>query len=118
MAIPQMTPAEIRDATLSQLRAARTAMFSAEWMLSLEGKDKQTQTNAAKQLLRVHHAIQQLENAELATIKDDLLKNEEDLANGRVKLGNALRTLNRVKSVLNALSGLLGVIAKVAKLIL
>lgn len=114
----QMTPAEIRDATISQLRAARTEMLSADWMLSLEDKDKQTQTDAAKQFMRVQHAIQRLENEELAKIKDDLVKNEKDLAKGRDRLGKALKNLSRVEDVLNAVNSLLGVVSKVVKLIL
>ena len=113
-----MTPAGIRNATLSQLREARTEMLSAEWMLALEGQEQKTRTDAAKQLMRVQHAIQQLENTELAKIRDDLQANEKDLAKGTARLGKALKKLNQVKSVLNAASGLLGVVAKIVPLLL
>lgn len=113
-----MTPAEIRNATLSQLRSARTAMLSAEWTLSLEGKDSKTQAKAARQFMRVHHAVQKLGNAELAAIKDALLQNESALAQGREKLAKALENLNRTKSVLQAAGKLLDIVSRVAALIL
>jgi len=113
-----MTPAEIRNATLSQLRAARTDMLSAEWTLALEGKDAKTQKEAAQRFLRVHHAVQQLENAELAKIRDALLENEKELAKGTARLGKALKNLSQVKTVLNAASSLLGVVAKIVPLLL
>lgn len=113
-----MSPSEIRDATISQLRAARTKMLSAEWTLSLEGKDKETQESAAKEFLRVHHAIQKLENEELAKIRDDLLQNEKELAQGCADLAKALKNLDRTKSVLAAIGGLLDIVARVTQLLL
>jgi hypothetical protein len=113
-----MTPAEIRDATITQLREARTKLLSASWVLSLEGKGEKTQANAARQLMRIHHAIQKLENEELSNIRDALVANEKDLEKGTAKLGKALKNLGRVKSVLTAVNGFLGVIARVIPLIL
>ena len=113
-----MSPSEIRDATVSELRAARRKMLSAEWTLSLEAQDKKTQESAAKEFLRVHHAIQKLENEELAKIRDDLIQNETALAQGRARLAEALKKLNRTKSVLQAVSGLLDIIARVTPLLL
>jgi hypothetical protein len=113
-----MSASEVRNTTLSQLRAARTAMLSARWTLSLEEKDQKTQEDAAKEFLRVHHAIQKLENAQLAEIRDALLENEQALAEGSQKLAKALKSLNRTRDVLNATSQLLAIVARVASLLL
>lgn len=113
-----MSPSEIRDATLSQLRAARTAMMSARWTLSLEDKDKETKEEAAKQLLQVHHTIQKLENTELSGIRDKLLENDGELAKGREALENALKSLNKTKEVLGAVDSLLKIVARVVPLLL
>ena len=93
-------------------------MLSARWKLSLEGKDQKTKERASEEALKVHHAIQELENAELATIRDKLLENEKDLAKGREKLGEALEDLKKTKDVLNAIAGFLGVVARIVKFII
>ena len=100
------------------MRQARKSLLSAEWTLSLEGKDDETKKQAANELLRVHHAIQKLENAQLTDIKDKLLENVRELEKGRERLANALTKLNQIKSVLNSVSGFLNIIGKVKKLIL
>lgn len=112
-----MSASEIRKETLKQLRAARTGMMSAEWMFALEKAEPETQVQAAKQLLRVHHAIQKLENAELADIRDKLLENEAALARGADQLESALENLVQVKAVLKAVAGLLVTAARIVALI-
>jgi hypothetical protein len=112
-----MSPSEIRKQTLKQLRAARTGMMSTEWMFALEKADPETQVRAAKELLRVHHAIQKLENAELADIRDKLLENEAALAQGADQLESALENLVQIKAVLKAVAGLLVTAARIVALI-
>ncbi len=112
-----MSPSEIRKATLKQLRETRKSMMSTRWTLSLEKKDEETQARAAKELLRVHHAIQKLENQQLADIRDKLLENEADLAAGREKLAAALQDLKKTKTVLKSVSGLISIVARVLPLL-
>jgi hypothetical protein len=108
-----MSALQIKNATLTQLRAARLSMMSAGWVLALEKKDAATQTQAAKGLLRVQHAILKLENAQLSSIRDKLLENDAALATGADKLNGALQNLQQVQSILKAVTGLLAVVGRV-----
>lgn len=108
-----MSPSSLRKMTLKELRAARRAMLSAQWMLHLETGDAEAQAAAGKELLRVHHAILRLENEQLAEIRDALLENEADLVAGTRSLSEALDDLSRVDDVLGAVGEVLGVVGKV-----
>lgn len=112
-----MSPSEIRAAVLKQLRTARKSMMSARWTLSVEKMDEPTQTRAARELLRVHHAIQKLENQQLAEIRDRLSENEDDLIAGRDGLASALEDLNETRTVLSAVSGFVSIVARVVPLL-
>jgi hypothetical protein len=93
-------------------------MGSARWKLSLEKKSEKTKEKAAKVRLQIHHRIQELENAELAALKDALVQNESALDKGREDLAKALESLNKTTAVLRAASGLLNVVARVLALAL
>lgn len=108
-----MSPSGLRDMTLKELRAARRAMLSAPWTLSLETADEETQAAAGKELLRVHHAILKLENEQLSGIRDALLDNETDLIASTESLSEALDDLSRAEDVLHAVSKALSVVGRV-----
>jgi len=108
-----MTPSEIRAATLQQLRATRTAMMSAAWVLPLESKDAATQAEAAQKLVEVQQTILKLENAQLSEIRDALIANEAQLSRRIDKLGQALSNLKQVKTVLKAVTAVIETAAKV-----
>ena len=112
-----MTPSEIRDATLSQLRAAKTQMMSNRWLAAVKTKTPDERTLAAETLFKIQDAILELTNAELAGIRDDLLANEAELTTGRQALATALGDLKKVKTVLNAASGLLAVVGRIISLV-
>jgi septal ring factor EnvC (AmiA/AmiB activator) len=112
-----MSPSKIRTATLKQMRAARKSMMSMRWILQLEGKNASTKTLAAKELLRVHHAIQKLENQQLANIRKKLIKNETDLLQGEKSLSKALKDLKQTEKVLSEVSKFLTVVGRVVKLL-
>jgi hypothetical protein len=112
-----MNPSDIESMTLKQLRATRKAMFSAQWMLSLQSADAATQSDAAHQMLAVNHAIVTLENQQLADIRDQLIANEAALTTGAQDLSQALADLSKVKNVLSAVTGFLGVVGKVVPLL-
>lgn len=113
-----MNPSDIKSMTLSQLRATRKAMFSAQWMLSLETADPATRTSAAQQMLAVNHAIVTLENGQLDSIRQQLIANETDLTTSAQALSNALADLSKVNSVLTAITGFLGIIGRIVPLLL
>ena len=112
-----MNATKQRDATLKQLRATRRQMMSTQWCLTLEAQDEETQTAAARTLLGIQHAIRKLENQRLAGIRDALRQNESSLIDGRNRLENALKNLERVTEVLDAAANILKVIGRIVKLI-
>jgi len=108
-----MSPSSLRKMILKELRAARRAMLSAQWMLHLEAGDAEARTAAGRELLRVHHTILRLENEQLTEIRDALQENEGDLVAGTRSLGEALDDLSRVGDVLGAVGEVLGVVGRV-----
>ena len=112
-----MSPSAIKSMTLSQLRATRTAMFSAQWMLTLEDADPASRTSAAQQMLAVNHAIVTLENEQLANIRDKLVANEADLTAGSQSLSAALEDLSKANTVISAVTKFLGTVGKVVTLL-
>lgn len=112
-----MSPSEIRSAVLKQLQAARVSMMSARWTLSLEKMDAPARTQAANELLRVHHAIQELENQQLTEISDKLRDNEPDLLKGRDRLASALEDLKNTERVLTAVSSFISVVGRIVPLL-
>lgn len=113
-----MNPSDIQSMTLKQLRATRKTMFSAQWMIALQGADAATQSDAAHQMLAVNHAIVTLENKQLSDIRDQLVANEADLTSGAQELSQALTDLAKVKNVLSAITGFLGVVGKIVPLLM
>ena len=112
-----MSASETLAATLKELRATRLDMMSTEWFLAIENKDDDTKADAAKNLLQTQHAIRKLENTQLADIRDKLIENETDLQAGIDNLESKRENLNRVKSVLSAVTGLLGIVGRIITLI-
>jgi hypothetical protein len=111
-----MTPEEIRDLTLEQLRETRLAMMSAPWLIELK-KNPEKKTEAADTLLMVNSAILELENAEFASIRDKLEQNEDALTEGAAELKNALQTVGNVGRILEVATKLLGIAARVVTLL-
>lgn len=111
-----MNPSDIELMTLQQLRATRKAMFSAQWMLSLQDADPATKAAAARQMLMVNHVIMVMENKDLSEIRDQLVANEAALSVGAQALSQALAELGKVKNVLSAVTGFLGTVGRVVPL--
>ena len=112
-----MSASETLAATLTELRATRLDMMSTKWFLALETKDDDTKADAARKLLQTQHAIRKLENTQLADIRDKLIDNETDLQAGIDNLESKREKLNQVKSVLSAVTGLLGIVGRIITLI-
>lgn len=111
-----MTPSEISNQTLEQLRETFLKMTSPEWDLALMGKPEDVVNEAAKTLLLVQRARLRLDNAELADIRDKLVANEKDLEEGRDQLNKSLERLDQIEGALNAITSLLDVVARVIPL--
>jgi hypothetical protein len=112
------TVAEIESKTLDELRQVQMLMESPRWVFSLEDEPAKIQLKAAREKLRVQHAIVSLENAILGELRDKLAANEADLEAGRTRLETARQRLEGVAQVVNAVDGFLDVVARVVPLLL
>ena len=110
-------PFQIRKETLKQVRTTFLKMSSAEWDLALMNKSDKEKKRAALEYARVQRARLRLGNAELAKIRDKLLKNEQKLEEGRTRVAKALQDLKDVKAVLGTVSSFLDVIGRVVALV-
>ena len=112
-----MAASTTKNETLKALRAARTTMMSAAFVLRLDRQTQATQEEAAQALWKTQHAIRRLEDAEIGAIRDSLVDNEPALTAGRHRLEQTLQNVRRVRSVLAGVSRFLGVVGKVITLI-
>jgi hypothetical protein len=108
-----MTPGEIRDATLKELRATRQSMHQLEWDMALDGEPVAVQREAAIARLNVGKAIIALQNAQLAEIRDDLVENEDELSAGIAALAKKRDNLKKVKETLDVVDEVLSVLRQV-----
>jgi len=111
-----MAPFEIRRSVLAALRKLIGRLMSPEWDQALEGETEGAVAAAALSLLRAQRIRLRLENAELATIRHELRRNEQALAAGRAALDEALEDLGGVRTVLEAATGFLGAVGRIIAL--
>jgi hypothetical protein len=109
-----MAPNEILKETLASLRETRRKLMSQDWHDAIEGKAPAERRKAAMALFQVQEALLVLGNAELAAIRDKLKENEKELLKGTKNLYKALGNLKRVKKVLETITALLKVAARIA----
>ena len=88
-------------------------MLSPEWDASLQEATPAQRRAALRELLRVQHARLALGNAILQEIAEDLKRNEAGLVEGQKSVQSALDRLASVTSVLTAVGGLVGVVARI-----
>ena len=112
-----MSPGNTKKEILKQLRQTRNNMMSAAWIDAVREQSVEVRHEAALKRADIIDAIHELENAELAEIRDKLIENEAELLEGTAELGQALENLEKVKGVLDAVGKLLGVVAKVVKFV-
>ncbi len=112
-----MSPGNTKKEILKQLRQTRNEMMSAAWIDAVREQSVEIRREAALKRADIMDAIHQLQNAELAEIRDKLIENESELLKGTAKLGQALENLEKVKKVLDTASKLLGIVARVVKFV-
>jgi hypothetical protein len=110
-------PAELKDMTLKELRASRKAMMSGPWKVFIQKQPVEVRRDAALKAVDIEQAILELENADLAAIRDKLVANETDLLAGVDALARARQNLAQVQMVLEAVGTLLSIAAKIAKFV-
>lgn len=111
-----MPPDKVLEQTLACLRETRRKLLSGEWDDALAGRTPEEKRSAADTLSKVQKALLTLENTELATIRDKLRENENDLIQGTNKLNGALANLQDVKKVIETVNELLQIAARLAPL--
>ena len=109
-------PWEIHREVRAALGKMRNAMLSPEWDAALDGATDAQKLQAARTLLRVQSAYLRLGNAELEEIRDALVSHRESLLAGKKELEGALRSLKRVRRVLEATAQFVALVARVIPL--
>jgi hypothetical protein len=71
-----MSPSNITKETLKKLRQTRKEMMSAAWLDAIGKKSVEVRREAAFKLLDTNSAIHELQNTNLAKIRDKLIANE------------------------------------------
>jgi ABC-type transporter Mla subunit MlaD len=111
------TPGQLRDQSLKDLRAARAAMNTAEWLLGLNALSPNERRSAALCKIDTHHMIVELENAKLAEIADALKANGADIGTSTQNMRNQLAQLNQVRAVIDGISRVLQVLGRIIPLL-
>ena len=112
-----MEALKIRDLTAGCLRNIVEMMMTFEWHKAVAKLSEEKERKKAKLLLvKCHEARLILENSELKEISDKLEENKDALINGEKKIEEALKNLDDVKNVLNAVNSLLSVVTRVVTL--
>ena len=112
-----MDAAQIYSLTLQQLNKTVVRLTSPDWDAKVQGASSEQRQNALAELLRVQHARLVLGNAAMQDIAQQLKANEQSLLDGQKALQAELDKMATVESVLNAISSLVNVVAKVLPLI-
>jgi hypothetical protein len=112
-----MSPGNIRKEILKQLRQTRNEMMTAAWIDAVREQPDEVRREAAFKRADIMDAIHELQNAELAEIRNKLMENENELLKSTTKLGQALENTEEVKKVLTATGKLLETVAKVVKFV-
>ena len=108
---------ELYTQILRKLNEAIERMTSAEIDLLLQDATAEARQRAARQLLDVQRARLVLGNAVLATIAQDLKKNEKEFEKGIASLDRALEKLDSVAKVLNTVSKVVTLVGRVVALL-
>ncbi len=108
--------AEIKQKTLAQLRAARSAMLKLDYLLALKALPAQEQREAALQLNRLQLAYLQLRRARLDEIADLLKENAAELKEGIAALQSRLDKTGNVQDILKGIKGLLRIVGRIVEL--
>ena len=103
----------IREEALATLEEARAKLHAWRFLKALKKAPDEQRAEAATRMLDVALARQTLAAAILSEIVDELEEQEEDLKLSTEALDDAIRDLNRVKPVLDAIGQVLGVVGKI-----
>jgi ribosomal protein L20 len=109
--------AEIRRATLKQLRATRKDMLSTRWTIRLETATDEEKSEYARMLGNVQLALLELQNKQMADIRDKIAAHEKAISDGIAALEKSLKTVEKISKAVKAVGQFLQVLGRVAKLV-
>ncbi len=108
-------PVQIKQESLSTLRATRHSMSSARWLMVMKKRSLEERREAALKRMAVEQMILTLGNKNLTEIRAKLKENETELHAARAALIKARGKLNYVKAMLGAVTRMLDVLSQVIK---
>jgi hypothetical protein len=112
-----MDASSIYSQTLSQLDATELSMTSPEGDALIQAASPADHQKAVQVLLDVHEARLTLANAALQSIADKLKANEQAIVAGTAAVQGALNALNNLTQILNTVSNLLAIVAKIVPMV-
>lgn len=112
-----MDAPSIYSQTLSQLDAIELSMTSPQGDALIQAASPADHQKAVQTLLDVHEARLALGNATLQSIADKLKANEQAIVAGTAAVKAALNTLNNLTQILNTVSNLIGIVAKIVPMV-
>jgi len=107
----------IYSQVLSQLDATELRMTSPPGDALIQAASPGDHQKAVQMLLDVHEARLALGNATLQSIADELKENEQALTAGTAAVQAALNSLNNLSQILNTVTTLVGILAKIVPMI-
>ena len=111
-----LTPEEIKNMTVEQLRAFREKTLTIEWSMAKQDASQDDRRVAARAAIQAHQAILALGNAELENIGDQLAANGPALRKGTEELKSALKDIESLKGTLGAVKAVLSVVGKIVSI--
>ena len=112
-----MSNGELKDKTLAELQALRSKLSSISWLIRMFTASEQQKQEYADLRILLDARIAQLENAELAQIRDKMTANQSALNNAIADMQDALEDIEDVEKVLKAATQFLKVVGEVLSLV-
>jgi hypothetical protein len=92
-------------------------MLTPAWQAALDGETADQRLAASNELIKVQQAIVALSNQSLSDIASSLQANDAALNKATSSLQAALKDITQVVNVLNSVSSLLQIVAKIVTLV-
>ncbi len=108
-----LPPHKLRDAMKRSLRETIEYMDSDDFVFGLDALPEKDRNAALITRGKICRAWREISNQELATIRDELVRNEAALRDATKSLDEAIKEVAKVEKILKAAATLLAVAAKV-----
>ena len=112
-----MNPSDLYVTTLNALYQSKSTLLSEAWHSALEGATKKQRIDSSVKLVELSNAITTLSNTQLSTIVTQMCEQEKDLNGAIDGVNAAIQKLEKVQAVLDAMTEIVGVVAKIVPLL-